>query len=198
MPTQNHNYARAFTADYVRICVMSIFLSVYTQTHPHLPLPLAICFHTDDFHMCWKAQQNIFSGRKVSKKNIVFRSIRYCGVPWRRWRRHKREREKNQGIFLASQIQKRFIQTFSIFLSSGTDERKNVKKRFIKFTIFKRLVDELFVAINRYISNYWNVLSVKWVIKCLWSNFWCVQWVWLLLRNKNWWSSEFFSIINSA
>jgi hypothetical protein len=44
-------------------------------------------------------------------------------------RNRTKKREKNQGnFFLSSQIQKRFIQTFSIFLSSGTDERKNVKK----------------------------------------------------------------------
>jgi hypothetical protein len=42
---------------------------------------------------------------------------------------HEDAREKNQGtFFLLSEIQKRFIQTFSIFLSSGMDERKNVKK----------------------------------------------------------------------
>lgn len=110
---------------------MSIFLSVYTQTHPNLPSMfslLAICFHTDDFSHVLKSTTQIFSGRKVSK--VILFSGQLDIVEF-----HKEDisrtktREKNQGIFfLSSQIQKRFIQTFSIFLSSGTDERKNVKK----------------------------------------------------------------------
>jgi len=82
---------------------MSIFLSVYTQTHPNLPSIfslLAICFHTDDFSHVLKSTTSIFSGRKVSKIILFSGQLDIVEFHEEDISRTK-TREKNQGIFFS-------------------------------------------------------------------------------------------------
>ena len=139
MLTQNHNYARAFTADYVRICVMSIFLSVYTQTHPHLPLPLAICFHTDDFHMCWKAQQNIFSGRKVSKKTLFSGQLDIVEFHEEDGGGTKEKERKIREFFLLLRYKKDLFRHFPFFFHLERMKEKMWKKDSLNLQFLKDL-----------------------------------------------------------
>lgn len=156
-----------FAADGFRICVMSIFLSVYI----HINVCLWFFPSPDDFFSrAVQHNKTIFSlGEKwAEKKENVFRSIRYCGVPWKT----QKEREKIGDFFLLLKLRKDEHRHFPFFLHLERMKRKLWKKFSSKLkNLFKKCLLMDICAKNRSICYNWNELSAKWVVLWVWKEF---------------------------